>query len=208
VGEEMKERPIIFTSESVKAILAGRKTMTRRVVKPQPPLHAGNIEESEKYPGEFFYWVDGRNKSTSFFCPYGQPGTKLWVKETFCIEHQGTIHYRADGWASNEDRPSGWTSPFFMPHWASRITLEVIDIQAQRVQDISEEDAIAEGILPFSDHHKNILLADGWGQNRIANLTINQFAHLWDSINGKKYPWEKNPWCWCVSFHGASPIIR
>lgn len=175
----------------VRAILEGRKTQTRRVVKnPYTP----EIHQSDIAP-------------RAFDCPYGQPGDRLWVRETWQINHvlydRGPIPkaypvefgepvdmlYRADGefWEQFEidEGGSSWRPSIFMPRWASRLLLDVARIRVERAQDISEEDAIAEGMqcagIPAAL------------TNRAA------FAHLWNQIN-IKHGWESNPWVWVVEF--------
>ena len=184
----MKERPIIMGAESVRAILEGRKTQTRRVIKPQPKfIGAPNVP----------FKTDDANPKGIINCPYGNVGDRLWVRETVFVEtfHQqsdeelerdgfnpniGVWVYRAD----NHDYPTitaNWTSPMFMPREASRITLQITDIRVERVQDITEEDAIAEGVESFN--------------------TVASYSYLWDSLNAKRgYPWENNPWVWVISF--------
>ena len=184
----MKERPIIMGAESVRAILEGRKTQTRRVIKPQPKfIGAPNVP----------FKTDDANPKGIINCPYGNVGDRLWVRETVFFEtfHQqsdeelerdgfnpniGVWVYRAD----NHDYPTitaNWTSPMFMPREASRITLQITDIRVERVQDITEEDAIAEGVESFN--------------------TVASYSYLWDSLNAKRgYPWENNPWVWVISF--------
>ena len=184
----MRERPIIMGADSVRAILDGRKTQTRRVIKPQPKfIGAPNVP----------FKTDDANPKGIINCPYGKVGDRLWVRETVFFEtfHQqsdeelerdgfnpniGVWVYRAD----NHDYPTitaNWTSPMFMPREASRITLQITDIRVERVQDITEEDAIAEGVESFN--------------------TVASYSYLWDSLNAKRgYPWENNPWVWVISF--------
>ena len=164
----MKERPIIFKGEMVKAILDGRKTQTRRVVK--------NVEDLT-----VFFRDD--KFGCPFKCPYGKPGDRLWVRETWADVNTSegpAICYRADG-----DVQIIWRSSIYMPRWASRITLKILDIRVERLQDISEKDAIAEGIQP-SDYAKPKAA----------------FMRLWDSINAKKpgKSWKDNPWVWVIEF--------
>ena len=162
----MKERPIIFSTPMVKAILDGRKTQTRRVIKDQPPLSMRDMF-----------------KPKNLKCPYGQVGDRLWVRETFkpynCM---GGFAYKADG-----DLSTGfpWKPSIHMPRGASRITLEITESRAERLQDISEEDAKAEGVKCCP--------------NAVSDYK-HHFMILWDSINGKKYPWDSNPWVWVISF--------
>lgn len=179
----------------VRAILDGRKTQTRRVVKPQP-CEAGfaaqpfNWSRVEKV-GIFFHIIsDEPSAQFTVQCPYGTPGDRLWVKET---------------WAEN-DPPSGylysatdsvvgglkWRPSIFMKRDASRITLEIVSIRVERVQAISRGDATCEG-CPFPN------MADGpnpkWW-----------FRDLWDSINAKRgYGWDANPWVWVIEFKRVQP---
>lgn len=172
----MAERPILFSGEMVLAILDGRKTMTRRVVKPQPepdtdcPHHVGTgIERKAR------------------ICPYGKPGDRLWVRETFCSFPDGNIFYRAD----NDERApmKGWKPSIFMPRALSRITLEIKNVRVERLQDISENDAKAEG----TDGERYL------GQGFDHCVYREAFRTLWESINGPG-SWESNPWVWVVEF--------
>ena len=160
----MKERPIIFSGPSVRAILDGRKTQTRRIVKAPKGMSAE------------FAGVD-------FACPYGCPGDRLWVREThsFYDRECRKPYYQAD---IDDWEPGGWRSPIFMPRWASRITLEITDVRVQRVQEITEAEAKAEGVHCAVN-----------GSNRLA------FATLWDSVNAKRgFSWADNLWVWAITF--------
>jgi len=182
----------------VRAILDGRKTMTRRPVKQQP--------EAVSRVGRPFWWVGGfrldANARNPLRCPYGVVGDQLWVRETWQYEREGTgcpddngFLYRATdpGW---DDNGTGlrWRSPIHMPRRASRITLEVTDVRVERVQDISDADAIAEGVNPQDWPVSNIPAA-------MREPHGYAFAQLWDFINAKRgYSWESNPWVWVVCF--------
>jgi hypothetical protein len=224
------ERPVIFTGESVRAILAGRKTQTRRVAKHRHGIGflGGLGEENDPEcwgyafdgPDHHGYMVLARGKDErhdhgciSIPCPYGERGTKLWVREAFALsvrdpelhEHDvsdrsqwdGAV-YRADGetgdWESydgdgNRSRIAApWRSPLFMPRWASRITLEVTSVRVERLQDITEDDALAEGIQ--QTHAVNA--GDG--------MAVQNYAMLWDRLNHKRARWASNPWLWCLTF--------
>ena len=180
----MKEHPILFSAPMVKAILDGRKTQTRRVIKPQPYITVGTQPPDwpKKYPE---------------LCPYGVVGDRLWVRETWAqlkgssIDDDG-LWYRADGEFPSfiEDELCKWKPSIHMFRKYSRITLEITDIRVERVHDISAMDCISEGI-PRSDRSD---VADRVYEER------NEFNMLWDSINGKKYPWVSNPWVWVVGF--------
>lgn len=177
----MKERPIIMTAESVRAILDGRMTMTRRVVKPQPsdirrsPFVPSGIEDNHGYEIKL---------------AYGIPGDRLWVRETWAYigkEPETDTVYKADGcWSDKPDWK--WQSPRFMPRWASRLTLEVLNIRVERVQEISEEDAIAEGM-------EFIPVKQATWSNR------QSYSLLWDTLHAKRgYPWVSNPYVWVIDF--------
>ncbi len=197
----MKERPILFSAPMVRAILENRKTMTRRIVKPHPKEI---YSDGNWYPDRYNYsewWCFWGKKGTDVFnkcglpqfkCPHGNDGDRLWVRETFYAENREIIHYRADGWQYEVDPSSGWKPSMFMPRWASRIILEITKVKVERLQDISEEDAIKEGSqIPVAELAKTCRQAV-WTERQ-------QFAGIWNSIN-KKYPWESNPWVWVISF--------
>jgi hypothetical protein len=187
----VRERPLIFSAPMVRAILAGRKTQTRRVVKPQPVKTRGGWE-----------WRDGdvvwRWPGGVHTCPYGRPGDRLWVKEVWTLPDPTdprTVCYRA----SDDPVTTGvpWRSPLFMPRAASRITLEVTAVRVERVQDISTCDVRAEGID----------VSDGLDPTRDAERIkwVGRFARTWDAINGKRAPWASNPWVWAITFRVAEP---
>jgi hypothetical protein len=179
-----KERPILFSGPMVRAILAGRKTQTRRIVKNQ---------EWYNLKGDYGDRLRGVDR-----CPYGHPGERLWVRETwFCATGEpgpALCHYQADG-----DRPEFkglWKPSIHMFRWASRITLEITGVRVERLQDISEADAIAEGIAKHSDQWIDYPAgksAAGWSDPR------KSFTSLWQSINGGD-SWNANPWVWVVEF--------
>jgi len=188
----MKEKPILFNSEMVKAVLEGRKTMTRRVVKPQPPAWEWtSVPEYAEARGLTTKLSNGKYVK----CPYGAVGDQLWVRESFHYtygypaNHDPSIWYSADGEPECGDWSKGKPS-IHMPRWASRIQLEVTGVRVERVQDISVEDCLAEGIPPHVS-----------GMN-----IVYDFRDLWDSINGKPrkdgtdISWKANPWVWVVEF--------
>ena len=203
----MKERPILFSAPMVRAILDGRKTMTRRVVKNQPPSFCPYLT---RCGGDFRWgWSDGSTVDFAWHPrgngadmdsmwmppPHGIPGDRLWVRETWKPHTQTSVHSQAIYAAeySNEKLAKAignWHPSIFMPRWASRITLEITDVRVQRVQEISEEDAIAEGCNRLPD----ALSVPIPGSART------MFNGLWNSINGKKHPWESNPWVWTLTF--------
>ena len=173
----VKERPILFSGAMVRAILEGRKTQTRRVVKPTSGPHS--IEKTICTPGSLAAFIRHR-------CPYGQPGDRLWVREAWWKRPDGSISYRADG---NDFVAGGrprYSPSIHMPRWASRITLRLTDVRVERVQDISVSDCIAEGLgYPTDDRY----------------AAVDNFKPLWDSINAARgYGWDANPWVWVLVF--------
>lgn len=208
-----KERPILFSAPMVRAILDGKKTQTRRVMKPQPEIKPIALIDraGDPFVDDLGRWVWSTGMA-EFACPCGQPGDRLWVRETWAasLDTDGDmtepIFYRAthsgDLRASFEPRATeiwdtvgntGWRPSIFMPHWASRITLEITGIRIERLQDISLDDMRAEGVRP--DTEASLL----WRETLAAN-----FRTLWDEINGARgYPWSSSPWVWVVSFVAA-----
>jgi hypothetical protein len=185
----MKERSILFSGPMVRAILAGTKTQTRRGVK-RLDVRAGMPQPE--------------NDSLLSLCsPYGQPGDRLWVRETWawfgCERLPCEVLYRADGHTKLYDGYGRWRPSIHMPRWASRILLEITDVRVERLCDISEADARAEGIKVDECGHA-IREEDhvAWGGARSA------FADLWASINGPD-SWAANPWVWVISFRRGEP---
>ncbi|BCB06757.1 hypothetical protein HHSLTHF2_06470 [Vreelandella venusta] len=186
-----KERPILFNAAMVRALLNGRKTQTRRIVKTcrergmQGPVVRG--QKGEVATVGF--------AAAAGLCPYGQPGDRLWVREATSEDCTGSVsfaRYKADGamvrengnclsawWYSRPSCPS-----IHMPRWASRITLEIVSVRVERLQDISNEDAVAEGIgTPLDARY----------------AALDEFKPLWESINGAG-SWAANPWVWVIEF--------
>ena len=179
----MKERPILFSGPMVRAILDGRKTMTRRVMKPQP-------EDYPYHHGLAVYRVAKK-------CPYGVPGDLLWVRETWATTEQAGVHpsdaqivYRAtdpdwdtmEGWR--------WRPSIFMPRWASRLKLRITSVSVERLREITEHDAMREGV-----NAEGVSTQPGIYSYRAP------FAELWDDINAKRgFGWDANPWVWVVGF--------
>lgn len=191
VAQAVKERPILFSSPMVVAILEGRKSQTRRLVKPGGPR-----------------WGPDDRPDTRLGTPYGAPGDRLWVKEAIRLDRteaerdwngeRAWASYVADGSPTKLDS-WGWklsTLPsMFLPRGLSRITLEVTGVRAERLQDISEEDAKAEGVEAHDDDGVTYYgpLNRGHASARVA------FERLWESINGEG-SWDANPWCWVIGF--------
>lgn len=196
----MTKRPILFNGDMVRAILDGRKTQTRRVVKEIPAL--GQPDEWCKRAGTSeFESIVG---SASRYCPYGVPGDRLWVRETWQetrpftgnIEHdiQSThAMYYADDNVRYRDKDK-WRPSIHMPRKYSRITLEVTGVRVERVQDISEADAKAEGVRdPICDCG-----------DCIDCTYIGMFQDVWREIHGYD-AWDKNPWVWVIEFKEPKP---
>jgi hypothetical protein len=191
----MKERPILFNSAMVRALLDGRKTQTRRVIKPPKDENIGSVYEMFDNTGDVpeKYAVFGcipTNESRShygveFACPYGQPGDRLWVRETWQIGWNGKPMYRADFATPHNCGGAGWKSPYHMRREHSRITLEVKAVRVERVQEITPDDCRAEGV---GDSLRDV------GARYV-------FGQLWNSINeARGYGWAVNPWVWVVEF--------
>lgn len=211
----MKHIPILFSTPMVQALLEGRKTQTRRVVKtadiifaPDKFTYIGNTNENQDipHPAEgsnskiWYQWRLKNNNSASWIdtCPYGQPGDILWVRESFNYGNIGNgmqPFYRADN-----ERPHGYSTPWkpsiHMPKSACRLFLKVKSVRVERLQDISEEDAISEGIKPtgYFDFYENYL-SEGYTDL----VPYESFKSLWQSINSPA-SWEANPWVWVVEF--------
>lgn len=206
----MKERPILFSGPMVRAILEGRKTQTRRVVKPSWIAAAQSAGESDGPETVNKYWVD--------ICPYGAAGDMLWVKETWglCSPHDPT-YWRAgsirgipeselreqflvehrQNWITHPDS-AYWRPSIHMPRWASRITLEITGVRVERLQDMHESDAESEGVE----------IRNGWclgavhpikSHQKIFATQIQAFQSIWQSINGRG-SWDANPWVWVIEF--------
>jgi hypothetical protein len=195
----MRERPILFSAPMVRALLAGTKTQTRRVVKPQP---VESWTRSANGPRSTRSWSwplpDGQHvpvpDGMAVRCPHGPPGDRLWVREAWrsgrltdgFAPREMTPHvvwYEADGPAPEATNGRARAS-MHMPRWASRITLEVTEVRVERLQDISHDDACAEGIESTRGG---------------AGACIDRYRALWESINGHG-SWQTNPWVWVVVF--------
>ncbi len=205
----MKYRPILMSTEMVKAIAGSRKTQTRRTRGLDVVNRSLDFANQPNSPDE--YELIGIDGGVAYFArhagqwegvnigvvyeakfPYGQVGDRLWVKETWTTDwHTVGNDYEPDVVYKASPPPDyvtveRWRPSIYMPRWASRITLETTGIRAERVQDISEEDIIAEGIKDSGLGVVDLLLS---------------YAVLWDSINAKRgYSWESNPWVWVIEF--------
>ena len=191
----MKERPILFSGEMVRAILDGRKTQTRRVVKQKHLPFLTNILDG---------FLDGKWNQRPM--PYGQPGDTLWVRETWAsgvgVDDVSPsefteamqllpVWYKATDKNLQPEYRGRWRPSIHMPRWASRINLRVTGVRVERVRDISEDDAKAEGVTKD--------LPGGWVSGQSRRMI---FRNLWDTINVTRpgCSWDTNPWVWVVEF--------
>ncbi|MGY2258173.1 hypothetical protein [Pseudomonas sp. SDO55104_S430] len=232
ISPQPKERPILFSAPMVRAILEGRKTVTRRAL-------AGGLDPERL--GETMtkaQWAKVNRElpvafGPAYFCPYGQPGDRLWVRETWYCDHfevqqgpylqpadmhdldqsreHGELVYAADGLAPYEQEQPTWKPSIHMPRWVSRILLEITDVRVERLQDISEQQAQAEGIVGVAFRPD-----DGWpictgymvgpddGKSPLQTTAAKAFSELWSAINGVD-SWSANPWVWVVEFKQVTP---
>lgn len=196
---EVKHRPILFQAPMVRAILDGRKTQTRRPVKAR---HDWHVDEVPDRAGVFRPWpvfeayVYAEPNTVEVPCPYGQLGDRLWVRETWAptlspslvngaprsmaevdthTQYRGypRATYRADLGAAAGGGDGRWRPSIYMPRWASRLTLEVVDVRVQRLQELDEHDALAEG-------------TQGWALDPRCETARDGFRYLWDFIHGTR----------------------
>lgn len=215
----MTERPILFSAPMVRALLDGNKTQTRRVVKMPPSWdcfvcadwgngwwpYRSDDGESPNYD----------NNEIPMRCPYGQPGDRLWVRETwYCDDFRvqrgpyvkpddldvddaratGMLVYAADGAAPYEAEQPVWKPSIHMPRWASRILLEIVSVRVERLQDIGSEEIEAEGVVT----------SDAAIMEHGCRARVIDFTNLWESINGAG-SWNANPWVWVIEFQRVTP---
>ncbi|WP_313632495.1 hypothetical protein [Massilia timonae] len=263
----MIERGILFKGAMVRALLDGAKTQTRRVMKKQPYLSRRNPPEfSDTKPGDIFVCPDflptsdaqnsvlvecerlgvyhcmGQREFAAKHSPYGQPGDRLWVRETFMdLEGTGVEHRDSEGLRQRyayaaDNRPGSygdearkdyglkWKPSIHMPRTACRILLEIMSVRVERLQDISEADADAEGCerLDVERYDRDPTLCpkcDGLRLHRAlgpgggviedvdcaeCETYVKRYRHLWESINGAG-SWDANPWVWVVEFKRVAP---
>ncbi|EMF9966161.1 hypothetical protein [Pseudomonas aeruginosa] len=213
-AEKPRERPILFNDQMVRAILEGRKTVTRRVVKPQPDFLGSMVD-----PNTPFKTLDA-GLHARITCPYGEPGDRLWVREAWQgplisdeeqaanqswwkdmtkFQNPGHCAYRASGDDNEYVDPDGyfhckWKPSIHMPRWASRILLELTAVRVERLQDISEEQARAEGYPAERECETGGSGLDAWLW----------FRSLWGEINGPE-AFTANPWVWVIEFKRVTP---
>ncbi|MDP3405080.1 MAG: hypothetical protein Q8S03_10350 [Brevundimonas sp.] len=193
----MTDRPILFSGPMVRALLDGRKTQTRRIVKPQPRVHENGSYGWDAGRGARCAGLAGTHWPPTLgldcMSPYGGPGDRLWVRETWChADTRSGFAYCADTPLGSDQTGNGWRPSIHMPRAACRLTLNVTGIRVERLQDISEADAEAEGVqtpalVP--------ILGAFWSSR-------DGYARLWNHINGPD-SWSANPWVWVVTFEVA-----
>lgn len=186
----MKERPIIFSTPMVRAILEGRKTMTRRIIKPQPKngMLFNKIENNYAlfFDDHLFEPEINESEDQIVKCPYGKLGDVLWVREAWCVDSDDIgYYYKSSMPESVNDWSISWKSPLFLPKAAARIWLEITWVSVERLDDINLQDIEAEG-LPIN-----------WRD--VCSSPYEWLETLWKKIIGKE-SWDANPWVWVITF--------
>ena len=201
----VKEHPILMSGAMVRAVLDGSKTQTRRVVKQLDPAMGACTTGNDGLPMPVCWAYGG----PVLHCPYGKPGDRIWVRETWYCDHfevqkgpylevpeaHELLVYRADNERPYEAEQPVWRPSIHMPRWASRVLLEIVSVRVERLNDCSDADARAEGtpgghgVIPSYNY----------------NATPSEhFSHLWESINGAG-SWAANPWVWVIEFKRVTP---
>ena len=212
-----KELPILFSAPMVSAILEGRKTVTRRAVKPVRGYEKFDNCRPDKAAPSHAVWWHGQFETvgTMQYCPYGKPGERLWVRETWVADAQvdavaprdlsqgEPIQYPADGDVRQAGcamiTPGKFRPSIHMPRWASRILLEITDVRVERLQDITPEQCITEGVDTTMCRQ---FLETAPSRHTLKEAEIHGFSGLWNSVGGD---WDANPWCWVVEFKRVTP---
>ncbi len=212
----MSSKPILFSADMVRALLEGRKTQTRRVIKPQPPQSSGKYKVIPRHQDDesaSLILIQEKVENTVINPPY-KKGDLLWVREAFYFdtsfykptkEHLSDIYYRADGecceqipeCACSEIGKPKWKPSIFLPHWASRITLKVKNIRIERLNEISSSDAIDEGISVIYCGERELYKNYQTGKGTV--YATQSFGTLWQSIHGCE-SWKNNPLVWVIEF--------
>ncbi len=217
----MRERPILFNGSMVRAILAGQKTQTRRAVKVPPAFDfIGGAGDDQNDPKNFgaedengLWWALAAGPSTDrvLACPFGQPGDRLWVRETWMdltgtgIEHRDTATGKRMRYSYGAQSPAGsasdearkdfglkWRPSIHMPRKACRLVLEITAVRVERLQAISDDDCAAEGVQRDRISGFNLERGTFWGPR-----PVDSFESIWDSTGGD---WDSNPWVWVIDF--------
>ncbi|MEQ6437176.1 hypothetical protein V8Z74_19415 [Comamonas sp. w2-DMI] len=228
----MKERPILFSGPMVRALLAGTKTQTRRVAKTEITMgHDSLLAPHRGKKHAAVYLLPKQAREAEILCPYGQPGDRLWVRETFVqgFEYDAVADrlrqyddegnelpmktwYRATdsgiGWSDDDgwETKVPWKPSIHMPRAASRILLEITAVRIERLQTISENDARAEGA---SYHDGKGIGHSGWRHDygAVHADARSAYARLWNDINGSG-AWAANPWVWVVEFKRVEAAVQ
>jgi hypothetical protein len=212
----MKTCPIIMSAPMVHALLEGHKTQTRRIIKPQP-VSPGEDAYFDAYDGgpQWNWWTpDNRQYLTQIInCPYGKSGDLLWAREMWkgptSVLFRSSFDlskgppapkcfYKADVQGDSPYQPANWKSSIHMPRWASRLTLELTDVRVERLQDISEDDAKAEGLKQW-EHRNDLAYGYDGGAPHGYGSPRGAFHALWESIHGVD-SWNENLWVWVLTF--------
>jgi hypothetical protein len=225
------ERPIILKTHEVRGILDGRQTQLRRIMKLQPSdfkggIHPNNIGRTRNKPAPYFdayrsqrytdknpggmsdhwcWWTEDDRQGPDWIkCPYGKPGDRLWVRETWATDVAERAPVDADGHpqcfevaiyqADGDEGFYKWSPSTHMPRWASRILLEIVNVRVERLQDISYDDAVEQGYV-----QKWTCISPAAGSYAHDNEPDDDFRGQWIRDNGKE-SWDANPWVWVVEF--------
>lgn len=209
----MADRGIIFSAQMVRALLAGTKTQTRRILKPQPQALPEGMLCKWHVPGKrvgYNMTDEQMHRLGAMFASYA-PGDRLYVREAWglgvsdhgdCPRYRATMDYQCgDKIKSEHEGPFRWRSPIHMPRWASRITLTVTEVRVIRLQEISEEDAIAEGVESLPDYwvREDAHIGGSNGDWIPNEPPVPAYHTLWNSLHGPD-AWDQNPWVVAVTF--------
>ncbi|AXO73639.1 MULTISPECIES: hypothetical protein [Klebsiella pneumoniae complex] len=212
---KITERGMIFNAEMVRALLSGRKTQTRRIIKPQPEATLSGSLSGKWLSRPLNGLLLPKIEDIAIHCPFGSVGDRIWVREAFRVHSRATdvatLVYKAserNSWTEQTRRvpvavcnkpatPEKWTPSLHMPRWASRILLEITNVRVERLNAISEEDARAEGIIDGGC--LNCGEPEPCGCANPEPDATDAFAYLWQSVYGQE-SWNANPWVWVISF--------
>ncbi|MEF2265385.1 hypothetical protein V3C40_01215 [Janthinobacterium sp. LS2A] len=208
---------MLFSTPMVRALLAGSKTQTRRICKPMQSWVDQACREVMSIDGVPFHFLKGAEEPLERLrCPHGQPGDRIWVRETWRTDASldpkpprdfsgWPVKYEADGRALRHGAHFGKTDgktrvSMHMPRWASRILLEIVSVRVERLNDCSAADATAEGVAPDQVRHISVFGANDVERAAIyRRAAIAPYERLWKSINGAS-SWAANPWVWVIEF--------